>query len=146
MRLTLTGVLVAMCAAAPIRAQQSAAPQPGGQDSAHRVVLPPEPIAHVGTGDSAARAARALVYVNRGEVALRAGMRDTARVAFEKALSESNTCTDAVVDLARIMVEDGDGARAQNLLTTALRRDPTNPKLLHFSARRIGAPPDSSAP
>jgi predicted Zn-dependent protease len=141
-----TGVLVAMCAAVPLRAQQSAAPQPGGQDSAHRVVLPPEPVAHVGTGDSTARAARALVYVNRGEVALHAGMRDTARVAFEKALSESNTCTDAVVDLARIMVEDGDGARAQSLLTTALRRDPTNPKLLHFSARRIGAPPDSSAP
>jgi thioredoxin-like negative regulator of GroEL len=72
-------------------------------------------------------------------------MRDSARVAFEKALDENNTCTDAVVDLARIMVEDGDGARAQSLLNTALRRDPTNPKLLHFSARRIGAPPDSSA-
>jgi hypothetical protein len=43
-------------------------------------------------------------------------------------------------------VEDGDGARAQSLLNTALRRDPTNPKLLHFSARRIGAPPDSSTP
>ena len=141
----LTGVLVAMCAAVPIRAQQSTAPQTGGQDSTHRVMLPPEPIAHVGTGDSAARAARALVYVNRGEVALRAGMRDTARVAFEKALNENNTCTDAVVDLARIMVEDGDGARAQSLLNTALRRDPTNPKLLHFSARRIGAPADSSA-
>jgi hypothetical protein len=145
MRLMLTGVLVAVCAAVPIRAQQSAAPPPGGQDSVHRVVLPPEPVAHVGTGDSAARAARALVYVNRGEVALRAGMRDSARVAFEKALDENNTCTDAVVDLARIMVEDGDGARAQSLLNTALRRDPTNPKLLHFSARRIGAPPDSSA-
>lgn len=141
----LTGVLAAVCAAVPIRAQQSAAPPPGGQDSAHRVVLPLEPIAHVGTGDSAARAARALVYVNRGEVALRAGMRDTARVAFEKALTENNTCTDAVVDLARIMVEDGDGARAENLLNSALRRDPTNPKLLHFSARRIGAPVDSSA-
>jgi predicted Zn-dependent protease len=142
----LAGVLVAMCAAAPIRAQQSAAPQPGGQDSAHRMVLPPEPTAHVGTGDSAARAARALVYVNRGDVALRAGMRDTARVAFEKALDENNMCADAVVGLARLMVEDGDGAHAQSLLMTALRRDPTNPKLLHFSARRIGAPPDSSAP
>lgn len=145
MRLMLTGVLVAMCAAVPIRAQQSP-PPPGGQDSAHRAVLPPEPVAHVGTGDSAARAARALVYVNRGEAALRAGMRDTARVAFEKALDENNTCTDAVVDLSRIMVEDGDGLHAQALLATALRRDPTNPKLLHFSARRIGAPPDSSTP
>jgi Tfp pilus assembly protein PilF len=55
-------------------------------------------------------------------------------------------CSDAVVGLARMMVEDGDGRQAQSLLATALQRDPTNPKLLHFSARRIGAPPDSSTP
>jgi Tfp pilus assembly protein PilF len=149
MRLMPVCVLVAACAAAPLQAQQTAAPHPAAQDSAHRapaVVLPPEPTAHVGSGDSATRAARALIYVARGEAALRAGMRDSARIAWEKALDEDNTCTDAVVDLARMMVEDGAGRQAQTLLASALQRDPTNPKLLHFSARRIGAPPDSSTP
>jgi tetratricopeptide (TPR) repeat protein len=152
MRLMLMGVLVAACAAMPIQAQQTPAASPSAGDSAQRmqrsasgVVLPPEPIEHVGSGDSAARAARALVYVARGEAAKQAGMRDTARAAFEKALDEDFRCSDAVVDLARMMVEEGDGRRAQSLLETALRRDPTNPKLLHFSARRIGAPPDSSS-
>lgn len=152
MQLMLVGLVVAACAAVPMQAQQTAAPRPGPGDSAQRmrlstggVVLPPAPTEHVGTGDSAARAARALVYVARGEAALRAGMRDTARVAYEKALDEDYRCSDAVVDLARMMVEDGDGLHAQSLLATALRRDPTNPKLLHFSARRTGAPPDSSS-
>jgi hypothetical protein len=152
MRLMLAGVLVAVCAAVPVQAQQAATAGPGVGDSAQRmarptggVVLPPEPTEHVASGDSAARAARALVYVARGEAAQRAGMRDTARVAYEKALDEDYRCSDAVVDLARMMVEDGDGRRAQSLLATALRRDPTNPKLLHFSARRMGAPPDSSS-
>ncbi len=152
MRLVLVSVLVVAFAAVPMQAQQTTAPHPGAGDSAQRmpgsaagVVLPPEPTEHVASGDSAARAARALVYVARGEAAQRAGMRDTARVAYERALDEDYRCTDAVVDLARIMVEDGDGLHAQSLLATALRRDPTNPKLLHFSARRIGAPPDSTS-
>lgn len=149
MRLMFLGVVVAACAAMPTQAQQTAA-RPGAGDSAQRmrstgVVLPPEPTEHVGSGDSAARAARALVYVARGEAAMRAGMRDSARSAYEKALDEDYRCSDAVVDLARMMVEDGDGLHAQSLLATALRRDPTNPKLLHFSARRTGAPPDSSS-
>jgi hypothetical protein len=149
MRLMLAAAIVAACAAVPLQAQQTAASQPGAQDSAHRgpaIVLPPEPMAHVGSGDSAARASRALIYVARGEAALRAGMRDSARIAWEKALDENDACSDAVVDLARMMVEDGHGRQAQSLLATALQRDPTNPKLLHFSARRIGAPPDSSTP
>lgn len=146
MRLMLAGLLVVACAAVPMQAQQTAVPRPSAGDSARtpRPALPPEPTGHVASGDSATRAARALVYVARGDAAQRAGMRDTARVAYEKALDEDYRCSDAVVGLARIMVEDGDGARAQNLLATALRRDPTNPKLLHFSARRIGAPADSS--
>lgn len=150
MRLMFLGVVMACCAAIPLQAQQTAT-RPGAGDSAQRmarptgVVLPPEPTEHVGSGDSAARAARALVYVARGEAATRAGMRDSARIAYQKALDEDYRCSDAVVDLARMMVEDGDGLHAQGLLMTALRRDPTNPKLLHFSARRIGAPPDSSS-
>jgi tetratricopeptide (TPR) repeat protein len=149
MRLMLAGLLVAACAAVPMHGQQTAPPRPGAGDSTHaapHIALPPEPAEHVASGDSAARAARALVYVARGEAAAHAGMRDTARIAYEKALDEDYRSADAVVGLARLMVEDGDGARAQSLLATALRRDPTNPKLLHFSARRIGAPPDSSTP
>jgi phage tail tape-measure protein len=156
MRLSIPCCLIlAGCLAGSAHAQQVSASPATGRDSARQaprradapaVALPPEPTAHVGTGDSAARAARALAYVARGEAALRAGMRDSAKIAWEKALDESAACTDASVDLARMLVEDGDGLHAQSLLMTALRRDPTNPKLLHFSARRIGAPPDSSGP
>jgi Tfp pilus assembly protein PilF len=85
-----------------------------------------------------------MLYVARGEAALRAGMRDSAKVAWEKALDENAACTDASVDLARMLTEDGQGGHARALLMAALQYDPTNPKLLHFSARRIGAPPDSS--
>lgn len=109
------------------------------------VTLPPAPTAPVASGDSAARAARAKQYVARGEAALAAGWRDTARVAWEKALYEDPACTDASVDLARVLVEDGDGLHGRQLIMRALARDPTNPKLLHFSARRRGAPPDSTA-
>jgi len=134
------------CLGVSLPAQQTAVPAATHQASAPAtaVTLPPEPLAKVGSGDSAARAARALIYVARGEAALRAGMRDTARIAWEKALNENPQCTDAVVDFARVMVEDGDGLHAQELLSSALARDPTNPKLLHFKAHRIGAPPDSS--
>jgi cytochrome c-type biogenesis protein CcmH/NrfG len=152
MRPIFVGVLVAVCAAMPAHAQQTAAQRPEAGDSAQRmprpaggVRLPPEPIEHVASGDSAVRAGRARVYVARGDAAVQAGMRDTARTAYEKALDEDYRNSDAVVGLARMMVEDGDGRSAQSLLETALRRDPTNPKLLHFSARRIGAPPDSSS-
>lgn len=73
-------------------------------------------------------------------------MRDTARVAFEKALYEDPACTNASVGLATILTEDGDGLHARNLIMRALERDPTNPKLLHFSARKRGAPADTTAP
>jgi predicted Zn-dependent protease len=156
MRLSIPcSVVLGLCLAGSAHAQQTTASPATGADSGHRaarpvdatahpVTLPPEPTAHVGSGDSAARAARALLYVARGEAAARAGMRDSAKIAWEKALDDNSACSDASVDLARMMVEDGDGAHAQSLLMTALRRDPTNPKLLHFSARRIGAPPDSA--
>jgi Tfp pilus assembly protein PilF len=149
MRLTIPCCLiVAICVGASVQAQQTAASPPSARDSTHRsaapVTLPPEPTAHVASGDSAARAARAMLYVARGEAALRAGMRDSAKVAWEKALDENAACTDASVDLARMLTEDGQGGHARALLMAALQYDPTNPKLLHFSARRIGAPPDSS--
>jgi Tfp pilus assembly protein PilF len=100
------------------------------------VPLPPPPTAPVGSGDSAARAGRAKIYVARGEAALAAGMRDTAKIAFEKALYENPACTDASVDLATIMTEDGDGLHARDLITRALQLDPTNPKIQHFSAHK----------
>jgi tetratricopeptide (TPR) repeat protein len=108
------------------------------------VSLPPAPTAPVGSGDSAARSGRAKIYAARGEAALAAGMRDTAKVAFEKALYEDYACTDAALGLATILTEDGDGLHARDLIARALQLDPTNPKVQHFSAHRRGAPRDST--
>ena len=137
-------VMVCGCSI-PAGAQHATAPPAPPQRATASVTLPPAPTAKVASGDSAARAARAKLYVARGEAALAAGMRDTARVAWESALYEDPACTDASVDLARVLVEDGDGLHARSLLMHALQRDPTNPKLLHFSARSRTAPPDSTA-
>lgn len=139
---------VMLCGASVAAAAQQATTPPASpppQQATASVALPPPPTAPVASGDSVARSARAKLYVARGEAALAAGMRDTARVAWERALYEDPACTDASVDLARVLVEDGDGLHARALLTHALQRDPTNPKLLHFSARSRTAPPDSAA-
>jgi Tfp pilus assembly protein PilF len=108
------------------------------------VSLPPPPTASVGSGDSAARAGRAKIYAARGEAALAAGMRDTAKIAFEKALYEDYACTDAAVGLATILTEDGDGLHARDLIARALQLDPTNPKVQHFSAHLRGNHRDST--
>jgi Tfp pilus assembly protein PilF len=134
MRIRFPLYLVAACGLAVSASGQQAANAPS--TPAASAPLRPPPTAPVGSGDSAARAGRARIYVARGEAALAAGMRDTARVAFEKALYEDPACTDASVDLATILTEDGDGLHARNLIVRALQIDPTNPKLLHFSAHR----------
>ena len=108
------------------------------------VRLPPPPTAAVGSGDSAARAGRAKIYAARGEAALAAGMRDTAKIAFEKALYEDYACTDAAVGLATILTEDGDGLHARDLIARALQLDPTNPKVQHFSAHMRRTTRDST--
>jgi Tfp pilus assembly protein PilF len=98
--------------------------------------LPAPPTAAIASGDSAARHGRARQYLARGDAALAAGMRDTARVSWEKALYEDPALTDASVELATMLVEDGQGFFAQRTLQRALKYDPQNPKLLHFSAHR----------
>jgi Tfp pilus assembly protein PilF len=107
-------------------------------------VLPPAPTAAVGSGDSAARVARSRLYLARGDAALAAGMRDTARVAWETALYENPALTDASVELATMLVENGDGWFGRKVIERALHFDPRNPKLLHFSAYRKPSPADSA--
>ncbi|GEM_PF-6625547 len=102
--------------------------------------LPPAPSERIGSGDSAARHARAERYLQRGDAALAAGMRDTARIAWENALYEYPPLTDAAIELARMLTEDGDGFYARRVLERALHFDPDNPKLLHFRARRRALP------
>src|SRR6185312_3289557 len=98
--------------------------------------LPPPPAAPIASGDHAARAARAQQYFKRGNAALTVGMRDTARIAWENALYEDATLTDASIALAKMLTEDGQGFYAKRILERALYYDPQNPKLLHFSAHK----------
>jgi Tfp pilus assembly protein PilF len=132
------GALEAQATGAPAA---SATPTP---TAATASVLPPAPTAPIASGDSVARVARARLYFARGNAALAAGMRDTARVAWENALYEDVTLTDAAVALATMLTEDGQGFYAQRILQRALHYDPQNPKLLHFSAHK--KTPDASAP
>jgi Tfp pilus assembly protein PilF len=100
--------------------------------------LPPAPTEAIGSGDSTARHERARRYLARGDAALAAGMRDTARISWENALYEYPALTDASVELATMLVEDGQGYFAQRTLQRALKYDPQNPKLLHFKAEKQG--------
>src|SRR5581483_8606238 len=136
---------------APVAAQATPASPPAPSAAASpsslspgRTVLPPPPSEPVYSGDSTARKARARIYLARGDAALAAGMRDTARVAWETALYEYPGLTDASVELATMLVENGDGWFARKLIERALFFDPQNPKLLHFSAHRKPAPADSA--
>lgn len=131
-------LLAAAAARAAAQPQPAAVPRAGG--ASHAALLPPAPTAAVGSGDSTARHDRAVQYLVRGEAALAAGMRDTARVAWENALYEDPALTDASVRLARLLTEDGQGFFAQRVLERALHYDPRNPELLHFSARRRPTP------
>jgi len=103
--------------------------------------LPTAPAESIGTGDTAARHARALRYLTRGDAALAAGMRDTARISWEDALYEDPALTDASVELATMLVEDGQGFFAQRTIQRALKYDPQNPKLLRFRAYKKDTTP-----
>lgn len=126
--------LIGTTSAAPVQAQTAGSP--GASSAASASALPPAPTAPIASGDSVARHARALQYLARGSAALSNGMRDTARIAWEDALYEDPTLTDASVKLATLLTEDGQGFFAQRVLERALHYDPHNPELLHFSARK----------
>jgi Tfp pilus assembly protein PilF len=83
--------------------------------------------------------ARAAQYLARGDAAFAASMQDTARVMWEDALYEDPRLTDASVKLATLLVQTGKGYWAKRVIERALHFDPNNPKLLHFSAYRVGS-------
>jgi tetratricopeptide (TPR) repeat protein len=72
----------------------------------------------------------------RGEAWLAKGQRDSARLALESAVALDHHNVDAIVTLGRLLVADGYAGNAQVLLTLALKSNPNDPRLLHFSAVR----------
>jgi cytochrome c-type biogenesis protein CcmH/NrfG len=74
----------------------------------------------------------------KGDAAVAAGRPDSARAAYEKALMYDGDDVDAVVKMATIMVNEGHGAYAVDLLTFELKRHPNDPRLLHFRVLRPG--------
>jgi Tfp pilus assembly protein PilF len=78
-------------------------------------------------------------YDRKGDAAMAAGAPDSARAAYEKALMYDADDVDAVVKMATIMIDEGHGAYARDLLAFALTRHPNDPRLLHFHHMRPGA-------
>jgi tetratricopeptide (TPR) repeat protein len=86
--------------------------------------------------DSSARVARAKEFYEKGNAWMKAGNDDSARVSYEHAVNLDHDNIDAIVTLARLLVKDGYAGNADVLLQLALRRHPTDPRLLHFRAIR----------
>lgn len=71
-----------------------------------------------------------------GQAWLAKGQRDSARFALERAVALDHHNVDAIVALGHLLVEDGYAGNAQVLLTLAIKSNPNDPRLLHFSAVR----------
>jgi tetratricopeptide (TPR) repeat protein len=80
----------------------------------------------VGAAVWGVRTTRADRSYRAGVDAYRRGAREVARTAFAKAAQQRPGDVRALVYLGRMLREDGEMARARTLLTTAVRRDPTN--------------------
>jgi cytochrome c-type biogenesis protein CcmH/NrfG len=78
-------------------------------------------------------------WVAKGDAAMAAGQSDSARAAYERALMYDGDDVDAVVKMATILVNEGHGKYAGELLTFELRRHPDDPRLTHFRVVRSGA-------
>jgi Tfp pilus assembly protein PilF len=78
-------------------------------------------------------------YLAKGNAALAAGAPDSARAAYERALQYNADNIDATVQMATILIQEGHGSYARDLLTFALRRHPNDPRLTHFHVVRKGA-------
>lgn len=78
-------------------------------------------------------------WLAKGEAYEKASRPDSARAAYEKALMYDADNIDATVKMATILVLEGHANYATDLLTFALRRHPTDPRLTHFRAIRPGA-------
>ena len=86
--------------------------------------------------DSAARVARAKELYKQGDAWIVKGQRDSARLAYEGAVTLDHNNVDAIITLAHLFVEDGYAGNAQVLLMHALKSHPNDPRLLHFKAIR----------
>jgi len=80
--------------------------------------------------------ARSRKFYEDGLAWLAKGERDSARFALEHAVSLDHHNVDAIVALGHLLVADGYAGNAQVLLTLALKSNPNDPRLLHFSAVR----------
>jgi tetratricopeptide (TPR) repeat protein len=72
----------------------------------------------------------------QGNAWMAKGQRDSARYAYEGAVTLDHDNIDAVVALAHLFVADGYAGNAQVLLGLALKSHPNDPRLLHFKAIR----------
>jgi len=86
--------------------------------------------------DSIAAVARAKARFEQGNAWMAKGQRDSARLAYEDAVSLDHHNVDAIVALAHLLVADGYAGNAQVLLRLALHSNPGDPRLLHFKAVR----------
>lgn len=78
-------------------------------------------------------------WVAKGDAAMAAHQPDSARADYERALQYDADDIDATVKMATILINEGHGSYAVDLLSFALKRHPTDPRLLHFHAIRPGA-------
>jgi Tfp pilus assembly protein PilF len=78
-------------------------------------------------------------YLAKGNAALAAHNPDSARAAYEKALMYNTDNIEATVQMATILIQEGHGSYARDLLVFALKRHPNDPRLTHFHVVRQGA-------
>ncbi|HWZ59680.1 MAG TPA: tetratricopeptide repeat protein [Gemmatimonadaceae bacterium] len=78
-------------------------------------------------------------FVEKGDAAMAAHAPDSARAAYEKAIQYDADDIDAILKMATILIDEGHGGYARDLLTFALKRHPTDPRLLHYHYVRRGA-------
>jgi tetratricopeptide (TPR) repeat protein len=127
----LAAIVSLLCAINALKAQDSLGRtfQLRHPDSAERS-------ARLSPADSAVRVARAKEFFRQGNAWLAKGQRDSARVAWEAAVTLDHHNVDAIVALAHLLVEDGYAGNAQVLLKLAIHSNPDDPRLLHFKAIR----------
>ena len=119
------GAPIARCAAlAGAVVFLAGAPVAGAQSPAQPV--PPVP--------AAARAA-----LERGRAADSAGRADEARAQYEAALARHPAYVDASIALATLLIENANAAEAREVIARAVRRSPSDPRLLNLRIRRRAA-------
>ena len=78
-------------------------------------------------------------YLAKGDAAVKAGQPDSARAAYEKAIQYDADDIDAIIKMSNILIDEGHGSYARDLLKFALQRHPDDPRLLHYHYVRPGA-------